>query len=221
MVAPPAGPGLLLVFALFAAVAVPWPLSESCLASTQVAHYNRLGWALLTTLLLFGVPAGAGGQGTRHPLAWAAVESAAVAALLSLLFFLKATYFAVGLVFVLLFGVVLGHGGLGVGRHGLRGGGAGQAAAVAGHAAGRIHLDVLRRLGHPELQCTGRPICSAGPVCLDGGSLSSGLQASAAGHGWHVDIPAAGILPPVAGDSGVPPGRPLHLASTALQHPAE
>ena len=103
-----AGPGLLLLFALFAVVAVPWPLSESGLASTQVAHYNRWGWALLTTLLLFGMPARADEQGARHPRAWAAVESAAIAALLSLLFFLKATYFAVGLVFVLLFGVALG-----------------------------------------------------------------------------------------------------------------
>ena len=59
----PTGPGLLLLFALFAVVAVPWPLSESGLASTQVAHYNRWGWALLTTLLLFGLPAGAGGGG--------------------------------------------------------------------------------------------------------------------------------------------------------------
>ena len=104
----PTGPGLLLLFALFAVVAVPWPLSESGLAANQVAHYNRWGWALLTTLLLFGLPAGVGGQGARHPLAGAAVESAAVAALLSLLFFLKATYFAVGLVFVLFFGVALG-----------------------------------------------------------------------------------------------------------------
>ena len=104
----PAGPGLLLLFALFAVVTVPWPLSESGLASTQVAHYNRWGWALLTTLLLFGLPAGAGGQRARHPLARAAVESAAVATLLSPLFFLKATYFVVGLVFVLLFGVALG-----------------------------------------------------------------------------------------------------------------
>ena len=60
----PAGPGLLLLFALFAAVAVPWPLSESGLASTQVAHYNRWGWALLTTLWLFGLPVGAGGRCT-------------------------------------------------------------------------------------------------------------------------------------------------------------
>ena len=104
----PAGPSLLLLFALFAVVAVPWPLSESGLASTQVAHYNRWGWALLTTLLLLGLPTGAGEREARHPLAWAAAESAAIAALLSLLFFLKATYFAVGLVFVLLFGVALG-----------------------------------------------------------------------------------------------------------------
>ena len=104
----PTGPGLLLLFALFAVVTVPWPLSESGLASTQVAHYNRWGWALLTTLLLFGLPAGTSGQGARHPLAWAAVESAAVAALLSLLFLLKATYFAVALAFVLLFGLAFG-----------------------------------------------------------------------------------------------------------------
>ena len=105
----PTGPGLLLLSALFAMVTVPWPLGESGLVSTQVAHYNRWGWALLTALLLFGLPAGeAGEKGARHLPTWAGVESAAIAALLSLLFFTKATYFAVGLVFVLLFGVALG-----------------------------------------------------------------------------------------------------------------
>ena len=102
------GSGLLLLAALFPVVAVPWPLSESGLASTQVTHYNRWGWALLTTLLLFGLPAGGDEKGLRHPPAWAGAESAAIAALLSLLFFAKATYFAVGFVFVLLFGVALG-----------------------------------------------------------------------------------------------------------------
>ena len=105
----PTGPGLLLLSALFAVVTVPWPLGESGLVSTQVAHYNRWGWALLTTLLLFGLPArAAGGKGARHLLTRAGIESAAIAALLFLLFFVKATYFAVGLVFVLLFGVALG-----------------------------------------------------------------------------------------------------------------
>ena len=105
----PTGPGLLLLCALFAAVAVPWPLGESGLTSTQVVYHNRWGWALLTALLLFGLPVGeAGEKGVRHLPAWAGVESAAIAALLSLLFFVKATYFAVGLVFVLLFGVALG-----------------------------------------------------------------------------------------------------------------
>ena len=92
LLATAAGCLLALAVALSAVVAVPWPLSESGLASTQIAHYNRWGWALLTTLLLFGLPAGAGERGARHPLAWAAAESAAIATLLSLLFFLKATY---------------------------------------------------------------------------------------------------------------------------------
>lgn len=102
----PTGAGLLLLAALFAVVAVPWPLGESGLASTQVPHYNRWGWALLTTLLLFGLPVEkAGERGNRRFLA--GVESAAIAALLSMLFFLKVTYFVVGLGFVLLFGVAL------------------------------------------------------------------------------------------------------------------
>lgn len=102
----PTGAGLLLLAALFAVVAVPWPLGESGLVSTQVLHYNRWGWALLTTLLLFGLPVEkAGERGSRPFLAGA--ESAAIAALLSMLFFLKITYFVVGLGFVLLFGVAL------------------------------------------------------------------------------------------------------------------
>ena len=102
----PTSAGLLLLAALFAVVAVPWPLGESGLVSTQVPHYNRWGWALLTTLLLFGLPVEETGEsGRRRFLAGA--ESAAIAALLSMLFFLKVTYFVVGIVFVLLFGVVL------------------------------------------------------------------------------------------------------------------
>ena len=103
----PTGPGLLLLCAVFAVVTVPWPLGESGWVSTQATHYNRWGWALLTTLMLFGLPWTRGdgqGQGTFRTF----LDSAVIAALLSLLFFVKATYFAVGFVFVLFFGIALG-----------------------------------------------------------------------------------------------------------------
>ena len=103
----PTGPSLLLLAALFAIVTVPWPLGESGFVSTQVAYHNRWGWALLTALLLFGLPA-AGRDGKGQIAIWRRLDAAAIAALLSMLFFVKATYFAVGLVFVLLFGVALG-----------------------------------------------------------------------------------------------------------------
>ena len=105
----PTGAAVLLQVALFAVVCVPWPLGESGFVSSQVAYYNRWGWALLTTLLLFGLPTqDAGVRGTLRLSALFAAESAAITTLLFLLFFVKATYFAVGFVFVLVFGVALG-----------------------------------------------------------------------------------------------------------------
>ena len=106
----PTGAGLLLLVALFAMVCVPWPLGESGFASSQIIYYNRWSWALLTTLLLFGLPmpknSASGALRFDHLVA---AESAAIAILLSSLLLVKATYFVVGFVFVLLFGVLLGH----------------------------------------------------------------------------------------------------------------
>ena len=103
------GAGVLLLVALFAIVCAPWPLGASGFVSTQVIYYNRWGWALLTTLLLFGLPASeVSEKATLRRTAWVAAESTTITCLLSLLLFVKATYFAVGLVFVLLFGVLLG-----------------------------------------------------------------------------------------------------------------
>ena len=268
----PTGPGLLLLCALFALVTVPWPLEQSGLVSTPVGHYNRWGWALLTALLLFGLPLtgrDGKGQGTfRRKL-----DSATIAALLSLLFFVKATCFAVGLVFVLLFGVALGRfrrtGAWGLvvflfvvlGVQGAGGwvddylrdllrtfavvaepGAEAQdeppsiqgvlyatfstlgltvmACGVAGLAK-RLQLQDLLFAAYILASCvllatqnssrSERPIRSVGPIYLDGGSLSPRLHPSAAGHGRLVDIPAARILPPVAGDRGVPHGRPWRL----------
>ena len=59
-----------------------------------------MGWSLLTILLLVGLP---GGDGRR----WLA-DGAAVGALLSLMFFVKASHWAAGMGFVLLFGIALG-----------------------------------------------------------------------------------------------------------------
>ena len=103
----PTSAGLLMLLALFVVVVVPWPFGDSGFAVSQVMFYNRWGPALLASLFLFGLPAAKSdgkGQGAFRRM----LDSAAIAALLSLLFFVKVTYFAVGLVFVLLFGVTMG-----------------------------------------------------------------------------------------------------------------
>ena len=86
--------------ALFGIVAAPWRMGQSGWSSDPGLHYNHWGWALLTVVLLLGLPDGAKGQ-------WRAT-AAAVGALLSLALFTKVTHFLACLGFVVLFGAVLG-----------------------------------------------------------------------------------------------------------------
>ena len=86
--------------ALFGLVAAPWRMGESGWRSDPSLHYNHWGWALLTVVLLLGLPGGTKRQ-------WRAT-AAAVGMLLSLALFTKVTHFLACLGFVVLFGVVLG-----------------------------------------------------------------------------------------------------------------
>ena len=83
-----------------ALVVVPWNPGDGPMVVSQFLFYNRWCWSALAILWLFIVPARGGGS---H---W--VEGGAIGALLLLLFFVKVSYFAVGLVFVGVFGLLLG-----------------------------------------------------------------------------------------------------------------
>ena len=95
----PTGAAIVLLAAIFGMTAAPWWMGT--LGSVDAGlHHNHWGWSLLTILLLIGLP----GRGRRRWLA----DGATVGALLSLMFFVNATHWAVGMAFVLLFGVALG-----------------------------------------------------------------------------------------------------------------
>ena len=96
----PTGAAVALLCAIFGMTAAPWWLGSTGWSADPGLHYNHWGWSLLTVLLLVGLPGG----GRRRWLA----EGAAVGALLSLLFFVKASQWAAGMGYVLLFGVALG-----------------------------------------------------------------------------------------------------------------
>ena len=96
----PTGAAIALLCAIFGMTAAPWWLGSTGWSADPGLHYNHWGWSLLTVLLLVGLPGG----GRRRWLA----EGAAVGALLSLLFFVKASQWAAGMGYVLLFGVALG-----------------------------------------------------------------------------------------------------------------
>ena len=87
--------GLALLLCLAALAATPYQNGPS-----HIGFYNRWCGSALAALFLFAVP-------PRRPVN-VHVEGIAVAALLLFLFFVKASYFAVGLAFVAGFGVALG-----------------------------------------------------------------------------------------------------------------
>ena len=95
----PTGASVFVLVALFGIVAAPWRLGHGGWHSDPGLHYNHWGWALLTVLMLFGLP-GAPSRGRRLVM-----DAASVGALLTILFFVKLSHFAAGLGFVLLFGV--------------------------------------------------------------------------------------------------------------------
>ena len=92
----PTALALLLCLAAMAAV----PIDLHFKLASHVGFYNRWSCAALAALFLFAVPPRQRG----NPY----VEGAAVAALLLFLFFVKASYFAVGFAFVAGFGAALG-----------------------------------------------------------------------------------------------------------------
>ena len=94
----PVGASIFVLLALFGIVATPWRLGYGGWHSDPGVHYNHWGWALLTVLMLFGLP-GASSRGRRFVM-----DAASIGALLSILFFVKLSHFAAGLGFVLLFG---------------------------------------------------------------------------------------------------------------------
>ena len=89
--------GLLILIALAALIVVPWNPGDGALVASQFLFYNRWCWAALGALFLFFLSA-------RNNTS-AVVEGLAVAVLLLFLFFTKMSYFAVGGVFVAVFGI--------------------------------------------------------------------------------------------------------------------
>ena len=128
---------LLLMLCLAAVAAAP--VEQNIALPSHVGFYNRWSCAALATLFLFAVPAPA----ARSAGSWRA-DGAAVAVLLLFLFFVKASYFAVGLVFVIGFGVALGM----FRRAALMGGGAFLVVVFVVQAATGVIDDYLRELAH-------------------------------------------------------------------------
>ena len=123
---------LLLCLAALAAA----PVDLGLLLPSHVGFYNRWACAALAALFLFVVPPRQAG----NPVG----ESAAVAGLLLFLFFVKASYFAVGFAFVIGFGAVLGL----FRRVALIGAGAGAAVVLALQATTGLIDDYLAELAH-------------------------------------------------------------------------
>lgn len=101
--------GIAIVFliALAGMVVVPF-IWQSGLLVTQALFYNRWGWGLIACLFLAVLPLAPPIRGGKWLLrTHVAAEALSIAAVLLLLFFLKITYFLVGLFFVVFFGVAL------------------------------------------------------------------------------------------------------------------
>ena len=101
--------GIAIVFliALAGMVVVPF-VGESGLLVTQALFYNRWGWGLIACLFLAVLPLAPPMRGGKWLLrTHVAAEALSIAVALLLLFFLKITYFLVGLFFVVFFGVAL------------------------------------------------------------------------------------------------------------------
>ena len=101
--------GIAIVFliALAGMVVIPW-VGESGFLVTHAVFYNRWGWGLIASLFLAVLPLAPPVGGGKWLLrTHFAAEALSIAAVLLLLFFLKVTYFLVGLFFVVFFGVAL------------------------------------------------------------------------------------------------------------------
>ena len=89
--------GVAVLVATAALIAVPWNPGDGVLVASQFLFYNRWCWAALGALFLFHLP-------KRQPR-FGVVEGLVVATLLLFLFLVKIPYFAVGAVFVAVFGI--------------------------------------------------------------------------------------------------------------------
>ena len=101
--------GIAIVFliALAGMVVIPW-VGKSGFLVTHALFYNRWGWGLIASLFLAVLPLAPPIRGGKWLLrTHFAAEALSIAVVLLLLFFLKVTYFLVGLFFVVFFGVAL------------------------------------------------------------------------------------------------------------------
>lgn len=89
---------MILLLAMAAMIVVPWQPGYGAFVLYHGGFYNRWCWVGLALLFLFVLP-----TGRERP--W--IDGIAVAVLLAFLFFVKMTYFAVGVVFVFGFGIAL------------------------------------------------------------------------------------------------------------------
>lgn len=128
------GKALLLMLCLAAVAAAP--VDQGLSLPSHVGFYNRWSCTALAALFLFAVAPRRAGN--------AYVDGAAIAGLLLFLFFVKASYFAVGLVFVMGFGAVLGM----FRRAALIGGGGLLAVVFVVQLATGVIDDYLRELAH-------------------------------------------------------------------------
>ena len=87
-----------ILLAIVAMVVVPWRPGYGAFFLWHGGFYNRWCWAALALLFSFALP-------TSHERSW--LDATALAVLLAFLFFVKMTYFAAGIVFVLGFGFAL------------------------------------------------------------------------------------------------------------------
>ena len=97
----PQSVGVLILVAIFGLIVVPLNPGDGGGLVSQAMFYNRWCWAMLAVLFLFAIPP------ARHGRMANWLEPSAVAFLLSFLFFMKTSYFLVGFVFVVFFGILL------------------------------------------------------------------------------------------------------------------
>ena len=90
----------LFLLAVLGMACVPWSPGDGAAVVSQSGYYNRWGWVALSVLLLLGIPRESAGR-------WG-MDALVVAACLLFTFFLKMTYFACAMGFVVACGLAMG-----------------------------------------------------------------------------------------------------------------